>query len=419
MPDNTYPPFVEDLGGRIQPRQLNRWLDVSPQGGALRRTDSYIEIPSFLQSHTWLGYSDIVLAYNFAAPNNFVFSNLAAIPTSLNYVLCIAFQKDGIVYRYKLGGPDGVFLFDLVDYSGQLIRKNFRLEIWSIADADVTQASAVKLYTSVKGHYDFRNSSDFELVDSGAGVEDFSTSTDDVTLPFSTDLLLQFRADLGFDLNSGSGNIATWINQVNALDVLSRTGVTNPAPLISTAINGNKYLSMSSAATMEGATSDVYATDHIFVVFKSPLSSGIAGNVVTLDNGGVHFSVTTGVSASTATMTITGFNSDGNYVAITNKFSNKFYLMELTNRGVTIYDLSTSEYLYGGGTIVGAAFSMSSFTLAEARGIDVAEVIAYKGNHFSTTQDYGPLFKYLSDRYGAGMISVPFVFPTNAVVPNN
>ena len=68
MPDNSYPPT--ESGALVYPRQLNRWLDVNPQGGALRRAQLYLTFPAFSVTPNWVGVSDIVAAMNFECPKN-------------------------------------------------------------------------------------------------------------------------------------------------------------------------------------------------------------------------------------------------------------------------------------------------------------------------------------------------------------
>lgn len=69
MPNPARPPFYP--GAVINPRTVNRWLDVNPQGGALTRAKAFIELPSFTANNNWDGYSNIVTAFNFEAPNGF------------------------------------------------------------------------------------------------------------------------------------------------------------------------------------------------------------------------------------------------------------------------------------------------------------------------------------------------------------
>ena len=71
MPQPNYPPPSNEVGATTQPRQLQRWIDVNPQGGKLSRARYYIGLPVFSQAVSWKGVSDIVAAFNFEAPNNF------------------------------------------------------------------------------------------------------------------------------------------------------------------------------------------------------------------------------------------------------------------------------------------------------------------------------------------------------------
>ena len=63
------PPPLSDTGAWAIPRTLQRWLDVNPITH-LTRTQGYITLPAFNVNVNWLGYSDIVAAFNFEGPNN-------------------------------------------------------------------------------------------------------------------------------------------------------------------------------------------------------------------------------------------------------------------------------------------------------------------------------------------------------------
>lgn len=76
MPQPLAPPFA--TGSITIPRQLQRWLDINPQGGQLTRSRYFLTLPSFSVSVNWVGVSDIVAAFNFEAPKNF------SIPCSVN-----------------------------------------------------------------------------------------------------------------------------------------------------------------------------------------------------------------------------------------------------------------------------------------------------------------------------------------------
>jgi len=162
MPEQTYPPYA--TGALTVPRQLNRWLDKNPQNGGLQRTQAYITLPSFAQnSSTWNGYSDIVFSFNFTAPNNFSLKQFQKI-TDGNYDLCISYRVGSVITRYLLWDSPGSSKNPAVTpYTGQTIKKNFRLEVWNTSQGIASQASSVNLYTSVTGQVDYRWGSDFAL----------------------------------------------------------------------------------------------------------------------------------------------------------------------------------------------------------------------------------------------------------------
>ena len=130
MPDSLHPPYVETA--RQQPRLLNRWLDINAQNGPLRRTQAIITIPSIVVDSMWMGYSRIVAAVTYTSSLNFSFKNikLASKPT---YLLCVSFADRYGVHRYAFWKDVGeTVYFNLPLYSGQMIKKNFRLEIWDV-----------------------------------------------------------------------------------------------------------------------------------------------------------------------------------------------------------------------------------------------------------------------------------------------
>lgn len=116
----------------IEPRVLNRWLDIIPVI-VLERVRSYITIPTFSIEYSYLGYSDIVGVFNCASPNNITL-RATDIVENPNYLLCVSYvNDDGDMIRYKLWDNVGeVLYFEIPLYTGQLIQKDFRFEIWSI-----------------------------------------------------------------------------------------------------------------------------------------------------------------------------------------------------------------------------------------------------------------------------------------------
>lgn len=415
MPDNVYPPFPDDVGGSMSPRQLNRWLDVSPQGGALKRIEGYLTIPIFSQTVDWKGYSEIVLSYNFACDRNFVLIDFdTAFPVNTNYAMFIAYQQDGVVYRYKLYGADGVFYFTTTPYNGQTIKKSFRLEVWSVADADVTQSSAIQFYTSVRGSFDYRFASDFELGTNAGEVTDFQNESVTVDLPFQSDLMFAFRADSGYDRIAG-----VWTSRFPDATQLTCTAP-GQIPATSSLINGHSYLPLTQAKPWSASISaDCY---NLFFLFRAELTVSTGAVVELLSSGFPILSVNLGASTAPSTnpTNMIGENDVGVYSTVSSQLSNGFYLVEMRSEFLFKYLINGSEAVATGTGSINANQSVDQLRLAFGRGIDLVEVWAYQGQqNFNTAPDYYQLFKYISDRYGIGRIPLPITFSSNAVVPNN
>lgn len=108
------------------------WITKRPAARA-DRVFSYFTLPAFaLTGLTWKGASEIVRQYNYSATKNFSLRNRPVKPTDADFVLCIRYRIGDSVYRYKLWGDDNLVLNGVSLYSGQVIKKNFCLEIWSL-----------------------------------------------------------------------------------------------------------------------------------------------------------------------------------------------------------------------------------------------------------------------------------------------
>lgn len=139
MPNLTeplHPPY-----NVTQPRQLNRWLDVNSQNGALSRTRQCVLLPAIQIVGESQEEQRLVInaVYKFRVTNNFSFilNNLSAIVWPNDSLVCVACKdSDGTIYRYSLNSyfkivySNSVLTF--VPYEGQMIKKNFRIEYWSI-----------------------------------------------------------------------------------------------------------------------------------------------------------------------------------------------------------------------------------------------------------------------------------------------
>lgn len=151
MPEPSYSPPANEFGAYNQPRTLNRWLDVNPVH-RLTRTRKYFVIPAFSIEAVYLTYSNLVGAFNYEADKNFVLwrPDFSSIKNE-DYVLCIMWKdEDYVTHRYAFWrGVGEVFYFPAPLYNGQLIKKNFRIEIWTTAVAEAPVSGDVVLDESM------------------------------------------------------------------------------------------------------------------------------------------------------------------------------------------------------------------------------------------------------------------------------
>ena len=114
--------------------QYPDWTTKTPAGFVNLR-EGYFSLPVFaLSGHTWLGYTELVRQYNYNATTRFVVPTLPSKPSGVTFLLCIRWRVGEVVTRYKMWDDEGTAL-GLVGapiYSGQVIPKNFVLEVFTI-----------------------------------------------------------------------------------------------------------------------------------------------------------------------------------------------------------------------------------------------------------------------------------------------
>lgn len=162
MPYPDAPPYAVEPGAVTQPRQLQRWLDVN-KVPVLTRTRGYFTLPAFSVETQWKGYSEIVAAFNYEAPNKFSLKNITSV-NDPNYVACVAWvDSEYVMHRYALWtGAGEVFHFSAPLYTGQVIGRNFRIEIWNVALSDVLSFSVAGDLTgnAMDGNYLFNGANE-------------------------------------------------------------------------------------------------------------------------------------------------------------------------------------------------------------------------------------------------------------------
>lgn len=289
MPESSHPPYLPTA--QYQPRQINRWLDINPQNGPLTRTQTFITLPTFSQAVTWRGYSDLIVAFNYEGPNNFSFKNVPVLANP-NFLLCVSWYDSlGNHVRYCLQPvASSVIYFGLPLYNGQLIKKNFRFEVWSVSTSPtiVSNASSVNYYTSVLGDVDYRYGLDSALVNNDPIVTNFVTPVRvPTTLPQGGGYLC--FCDLVYNVDFSPPN---WTSNVGAFSITSAN-----AELVNVK-NGRNVL------TGAGTSNALYTGVIISVlpnyIWVLVYHSGFNGNLVTFENNPNVFTTTTGFSCNGA-----------------------------------------------------------------------------------------------------------------------
>lgn len=252
------------------PPFLNRWLSVN-KVVPLTRVRTFITLPVFSIVNDLLGYSTIMGAFNFEAPNNFSLVGLSdVIPDDPNYTLCISYVNDDFsVVRYSLWRASGdLMYFTLPEYEGQLIKKNFRLEIWGLAELSVAttleQLTAIVLNTSVLGDVDYRSGSDKSLVgDDGLCSGQQSVYTTPVfTSPFDGDSPPPTGLMLWFDnLHNITGipsSLSSWVDRQAGYTITDGTPPAGETLFSNNVINMFATGALTSAVAYGGSATNIY-----------------------------------------------------------------------------------------------------------------------------------------------------------------
>lgn len=399
MPIPPSPPFVSTA--TQQPRQLQRWLDINPQGGALQRTQTYITLPVFSVAVSWKGYSEIVASFNFEAPNNFSFRSLSDLPISPNYALAVSwYDSEGNSQRYFLWKNVGeVIFFEEILYVSQLIKKNFRFEIWSTNVANCSNITAINFYTSVLGILDYRYGTDSALVNADTEVTNFQNINTIVSFPSEIQAVGRWQPS---GMVVGGGNTLNhWSPSIGNKIILPNTAPIACLPAIGLPVTPN-------AVTIFNAGGGFLSTD--LTSLGVPLTciglairfdEAEAGAVIFNDNAGNSLVYT---SASQTLTLYTGVN-----INVTNVALNTWYTVMFGNGQLGVWDLLTSTRI-GFNTGAASTTNATTMTIAACNILDIVVGTGSLGNEF--------LVNYWSQLYGRAF-SLPLTFPTNAVSTTN
>ena len=107
------------------------WHTVSVSTPITGKSRCYIRIPSFYYNDIDTTRDSYVrLQYNYTADKDFTISRLPKVIGS-NVVLCIRYRIGNDIYRWKLW-EDDLFTQNIPLYNGEVIKKNFVIEVWTL-----------------------------------------------------------------------------------------------------------------------------------------------------------------------------------------------------------------------------------------------------------------------------------------------
>lgn len=433
MPEFLHPPYV--AGALVRPRQLNRWLDVNAQNGPLQRSRYYITLPAFSASVEWLGFSDIVAAFNFEGLNNFSISWLntgnqaegvtSPIPFNPNYLLAIAWRDSkGNVYRYALwNNVDENLYFPFSLYTGQLIKKNFRLEVWSTNNTPAVQITPIQFYTSVLQGIDYRYSVDATLVLSDAICTSFWVGTTTIpptnTLPAGMGLLAQFDYN-GYTLDFLTKYLKSWTSNVDATKLIPTPGVpiphqvhVNGLPTFNTTLtSGDRAVNiLDSTQSIFGQTfnNNNWGVQNLVLVCNvqsqaaantALLSAYPSGMALIWNNG----TVTVGGGPS-----VSGLNYNQWYIFV-------YYLIGGVAT-LNVYDLVSGNLIVSNTAIAPAVLYSNAVSVGNA-GMYVLEALL--GSNTLSIGDLNQIVSYMQTKYStSNLFALPFVWPVGSYPQSN
>lgn len=115
------------------------------------KVNSYVVIPAFNYAGIgWKGASEVVTQFCYSATKNFVLKRLPIKPTGVNYCPVIRYRIGYQTFRYKLWQDVSEGLPEML-YAGEVIKKNFVIEIWNTQNSEtVSNVAAITLLLSIR-----------------------------------------------------------------------------------------------------------------------------------------------------------------------------------------------------------------------------------------------------------------------------
>jgi len=386
---------------------LNRWLDRNAKK-ALTRTRFFITIPAFSINNPNLTYSTLVGVLNFEAPNNFVLRNFVA-PRTPTYLACISYttqdQFGNIkVVRYKLWqGAGEVVYFNPPLYSGQIILKNFRYEIWSVPTNGISAEAGYTLFTSVLTNQDYRFGGDLQLVNNDPLVTNFNT-LDAPGAPGLANQLCWWSWDSGITLGSGS-HVASWKDKLSNILLQQATGAQQPTLSVF-------YVQFLGVANLVASAALANNLTCLYVMFLANVGGNSTNKQVDFQDGQNSI---IGHGDGTQDTKINGntFNgaSGGGITVVEMNFQTNTVNIYSGNFGGPIVG-----HTFGGGGFVTPTFLVGDSGGTALKGMDFLGMLGY--SQVQSAQDRITTLQYLLGHnapYQGISIPLAFLFPANSV----
>lgn len=365
-------------------------------------TFARVQIPAFdVQDIEWAGASYSVRQYNYTATKKFVLKNRPTKPSTANFVPCIKYRMGETVYRYKLW-EDEKLIADIPLYNGELIRKNFCIEIWSLED-ETTAVNLADRSLITNRHVDRVDIRDYTTLYALADAA--LASIDAPIVPSYTDDDITVRADAGEVIDLTWPVSETLLDTAISLTIDSRVnGVNGTANFFGARISSEQTLDNDASGNLLG-----------YLVFKADdiANAGQLLNKFGKDGKGM-------VSAQGNTLDIYWDAVAQGSLVLSDDSS--WYIFKWSQNHTTnlvtvsVYDcegtlLQTSDF-------AGTAGGNEILTIGDPLGTvkDIAEVISY--NSELAAVDETALFAYFKARYFTGD-TLPLVFDGVAWLDNS
>jgi hypothetical protein len=313
-----------------------------------------------------------------------------------DYTLAVMFEDSNFnVTRYVLyTGVNSIPLpVPSKPYNGEVIRKNFRLEIWNTAVGSVAQTVPLSLITSVLGGQDYRYGNDFQLAGNNGDVVSFQSLYTALTSPPTAGLSARWRYDTGVTLSAVS--VTSWASMINSSDLLTYSG-TRPKKLSNYILFDSSGMSLT-YANLNGGLG--YIPHDIWMVLTKD-GFKLNGNICTF-GADVHIE---SANSNAADFSVNGWSPDIS-LGVPNS---DFYVVRITDTNAYVYNLLDWTILNQTAGNASVA-NETVLTLGGAGTFLIKELFFYDSIQAQPIADQ--VAKYISDTYAAGMMPLPLVFP--------